>query len=453
VTLAVAGDRAEVRRSNGGLASGLRSPHERMTGLWVGWPGRLDALQPEAREAVQKHLEAMRLVPIVLSAKEVRGYYDRLCNAVLWPICHDRLDQLPLHVGNWDVYETINIRFAEAIAAQYRPGDLIWVHDYHLMRLPALLRERLPDARIGFFLHVPFPNPEIFFALSARRWLVEGLLGADVIGFHTRRWRGHFTAALRRLFSIEMDAQSTVGYDGRRIHLGVFPIGVDVEHLEEQAAHREVTASVLNLRSPTQRLLVGIDRLDYSKGIVRRLLAFQRLLLKHPEWREHVQLVQIAVPTRTRVRAYRRLRREVNALVGHINGRFATPTWTPVQYVHRQLSQTMLFALYRAADVMVVTPLRDGMNLVAKEFVACRADESGVLVLSEFAGAADELTDALIVNPYDTKGVADAMHRGLTMDRSERRRRLAALRATVRAHDVHQWARNFLETLARVTNR
>ncbi|HEY2376094.1 MAG TPA: bifunctional alpha,alpha-trehalose-phosphate synthase (UDP-forming)/trehalose-phosphatase [Gemmatimonadaceae bacterium] len=448
VTLTTDARGVEVQRSVGGLAAGLRAPHARAESVWVGWPGDLQNLEPVVRDEIGRQLAAMRIVPVALTAREARSYYDRLCNAVLWPICHDRLDQLPLHVGKWDVYETVNQRFADAVAALHRPGDLIWIHDYHLMRLPALLRNRLPTARIGFFLHVPFPNPEIFFALPTRRWLVEGLLGADVVGFHTRRWRGHFTAALRRLLGIEMDADATVAYEDRRVHLGIFPIGVEAADLEERAAARAVTAAVLNLRSPTQRLLVGIDRLDYSKGILRRLVAFERLLIKHPGWRGRVQLMQIAVPTRTRVRAYRRLRREVDARVGRINGRFATPTWTPVQYVYRRLTETTLLALYRAADVMLVTPLRDGMNLVAKEFVACRSDESGVLVLSEFAGAADELTDALLVNPYDADAVADTMHRALTMDRAERRRRLSALRASIRANDVHHWTSSFLGALA-----
>ena len=436
-----------VRRSVGGLASGLRASHARPRSVWIGWPGATDHLEGAAAAAVDEQLAAMRVVPVSLSAEEIHDYYDHLCNAVLWPICHDRLEQLPLYVGNWDAYEDVNQRFADAVADQYRAGDLIWVHDYHLMRVPALLRQRLPQARIGFFLHVPFPNPEIFFALPARRWLVEGLLGADVIGFQTRRWRGHFTAALRRLFGIEMDADATARYAGRRISLGIFPIGVDIDDLERRASSRAVTSRVLNLRVPGRRLLVGIDRLDYSKGIVRRLLALERLLMRHKEWREHVRLVQVAVPTRTSVRAYRRLRREVNAVVGRINGRFSTPGWTPIHYVYRSLSQRALLALYRAADAMLVTPLRDGMNLVAKEFLSTRRDENGVLILSEFAGAADELTDALLVNPYDVDEVAETIHRALMMDRAERRRRSCALRATVRANDIHHWTSAFLDAL------
>ncbi|HKO14920.1 MAG TPA: bifunctional alpha,alpha-trehalose-phosphate synthase (UDP-forming)/trehalose-phosphatase [Gemmatimonadaceae bacterium] len=437
-----------VERSVGGLASGLRAPHERPGSVWVGWPGPLERLEPAVRERVLRRLSRLRVAPIALTSREVRAFYQHIANGVLWPICHDRLDHLPLRVTGWRTYERINARFADAAAAEYRPGDAIWVHDYHLLRVPALLRERVPEARVGFFLHVPFPNPEIFFALPTRRWLVEGMLGADVIGFHTRRYRGHFTAALRRLLDVEMDADGTVSYQGRRIVLGVFPMGVDAAELAERAAAREVTSEVLELRSPTQRLLVGVDRLDYSKGIPRRLLALERLLQEHPEWRERVRLVQVAVPSRSKVGAYRQLRREVDALVGRINGRFATPAWTPIHYLYRSVPETMLLALYRTADVMLVTPVRDGMNLVAKEFVAARTDESGVLLLSEFAGAAEELTDALLVNPYDVDGVAEAIHRALVMDPVERRRRMSRLRLQVAAHDVHHWSGAFLDALA-----
>jgi trehalose 6-phosphate synthase/phosphatase len=327
------------------------------------------------------------------------------------------------------------------------------VHDYQLMRLPRLLRDRLPEARIGFFLHIPFPNPEVYLTLPVRRWLIEGMMGADLIGFHTRRYRGHFTAALRRLFGVEMRPDERVTIDGRAIRLGVFPMGVDAADFAARAAAREVSAATLELESAGggtqgQRLLVGIDRLDYSKGIARRLLSFERLLIQHPEWRERVRLLQVAVPSRGGLREYRRFRGEVETLVGRINGEFATPNWTPIHYMFRSVPSTVLLAMYRAADVMLVTPLRDGMNLVAKEFVASRADEDGVLLLSEFAGAIDELADAVMVNPYDVDGCADAIHAALRMERTERRRRMRALRAQVFDHDVHRWAREFLEALA-----
>jgi trehalose 6-phosphate synthase/phosphatase len=437
-----------VRRSVGGLATGLRGPHERSGGVWIGWPGDLNSLTPDARRGVDAQLADIGAVPVDLSAHEIEVFYGEISNAVLWAICHDRIDRLPVRVAGWETYEAANARFADAVAEQWRPGDMIWVHDYQLLRVPALLRERLPEARIGFFLHIPFPNPEVFFTLSTRTWLVEGMLGADLVGFHTRRYRGHFTAALRRLLGIEMDADEHISYGGRRIRLGIFPMGVDAADFASRSASREVSGQTLALKTNPQRLIVGIDRLDYSKGISRRLVSFERLLVQHPEWRERVRLVQVAVPSRGTVKEYRSFRREVEAMVGRINGEFATPTWTPIHYLFQSVAPETLLALYRAADVLLVTPLRDGMNLVAKEFAASRIDEDGVLILSEFAGAVDELRDALVVNPYDVDGVADAIHQALTMDRAERRLRMTHLRRQVLEHDVHRWADNFVDTLA-----
>jgi trehalose 6-phosphate synthase/phosphatase len=449
VTVTVENGHPVVCPSVGGLATGLRAPHDRSGGLWIGWPGEVEGLTSEMRSDLDRQLTAMRAVPICLSDREVALFYEQISNAVLWPICHDRIDRLPLHVEGWDVYEAVNARFADAVVQHYRPGDVVWVHDYQLLRLPALLRERIPDARIGFFLHVPFPNPEIFFTLPNRHWLVEGMMGADVVGFHTRRYHGHFRAALRRLFSIEADSAGIARWRSRQVKVGVFPISVDTADFARRAGRREVVAKMDEYKSSSLRLLVGIDRLDYSKGILRRMVALKRLFVLHPEWRERVRLIQVAVPTRDRVDAYRRFRREVSSLVGQVNGEFATPTWTPIQYIHRSVPSDVLLALYRAADVMLVTPLRDGMNLVAKEFPAARIDDDGVLVLSEFAGAADELTDALLVNPYDVDGTAEAIHRALTMEATERHQRMRGLRRTVTEFDVHRWAANFLDELAK----
>jgi trehalose 6-phosphate synthase/phosphatase len=447
VTVSVQDGLPVVCQSVGGLATGLQGPHDRSGGLWIGWPGSVEGLTPEGTQDLNRQLEALRAVPVCLEAKEIELFYEQISNAVLWPICHDRVDRLPIYVDGWDVYETVNARFADAVAAHYAPGDLVWVHDYHLMRVPLLLRERIPDARIGFFLHIPFPNPEIFFTLPTRQWLVEGTMGADLVGFHTRRYHGHFRAALRRLFSVEADNAGVVRWRSRRVKIGVFPISVDAEDFGRRAASPEVDAKIAEYKTGNLRLLVGIDRLDYSKGILRRLTALKRLFVLHPEWRERVQLIQIAAPTRDRVDAYQQFRQEVASLVGQINGEFATPTWTPIQYIHRAVEGDVLIALYRAADVMLVTPLRDGMNLVAKEFPASRLDEDGVLVLSEFAGAADELRDALLVNPYDVDGTAEAIHRALTMDATERQHRMQGLRKTVQEFDVHRWAESFLTEL------
>ena len=447
VTVKANGDTVDVMPSVGGLATGLRGLHDRRESLWIGWSGMEGPLSEPAERELQERLVAQRLVAVPMSAEEVGVFYGRVSNGVLWPMFHDQLEQLPYVVDGWDTYEAMNERFADAVAACYRPGDMIWVHDYQLLRLPALLRQRLPEARIGFFLHIPFPNPEIFFALPRRRWLVEGMLGADVIGFHTRRYRGHFTAVLRRLFGIEA-VDEAVQYEGRRVKLGVFPMGIDPAPFVERAEDPEVAEEAARLRVDDDvRLLVGIDRLDYSKGIPRRLLALERLLMRYPEWHERVRMVQIAVPSREKVAAYQRIRRKVEELVGGINGRFGTHRWAPIRYVYSSVSDTVLSALYRAADVFLVTPLRDGMNLVAKEFVASRTDDDGVLVLSEFAGAADELTSALVVNPYDVDAMADAIHAALTMSRDERRARMRALRQRVTTHDAAAWAERFMAEL------
>jgi trehalose 6-phosphate synthase/phosphatase len=448
ITVARSAHGPEVQPSVGGLATGLRAPHERSDGLWIGWPGDLSDLSADERVDVDRQLAAHRTVAVTMSAREHEVFYERICNGVLWPLCHDRLDHLPLRVEGWEAYEAMNRRFADAVVAHYRPGDVIWVHDYQLLRMPALLRERLPEARIGFFLHIPFPNPEIFFTLPVRAWLVEGMMGADLVGFHTRRYRGHFTAALRRLFGLEMGADGIVAWRGRSVRLGIHPMSVDAASFAAAATQPAIVRERDALRSGVDRLLLGIDRLDYSKGIPRRLVAFEQLLRAHPEWHGRVRLVQCAVPSRGGVGAYARFRTEVNALVGRINGDLGTATWTPVHYLHRSLPFETLVALYRAADVMLVTPVRDGMNLVAKEFVASRIDDDGVLVLSEFAGAADELSAALIVNPYDVDGVSEAIHRALLMEPEERRARMRALRVQVAAHDVHAWTEGFLSALA-----
>jgi len=447
VTARNAGGSIRIERSSGGLASGLRIAHGDSRSWWIGWLGDVGPLDAKERHELREQLANRRTTAVALDGADAKTFYGRLSNGILWPLCHDRLDRLPLNLDGWDIYERVNERFADAVADMWQPGDVVWVHDYHLMRLPALIRRRIPDAKIGFFLHVPFPNPEMFLVLPARRWLVEGMLGADLIGFHTRRYRGHFTAAVRRLLGEEMDADGHLRYDGRAIQLGVFPMGVDARHMSQRSNDRDVLLKALEHRPGRERLILGIDRLDYSKGIPRRLAAIERLLEVHPEWRRNVRFLQVAIPSRGSLTAYRKFRREVEQLVTRINGRFGTPTWMPIHYMHQSLEEADLMALYRAADVMLVTPVRDGMNLVAKEFVACRGDESGTLVLSEFAGAAADLDEALVVNPYDIGGVADAVHEALVMDGAERRRRMRLLRARVFEHDVHWWVREFLGAL------
>jgi trehalose 6-phosphate synthase/phosphatase len=437
--------------SVGGLATGLRTPHERSGGVWIGWPGQPAPDHAAERRELERVLGARHMAPVWLAATEVARFYEEVSNGVIWPLFHYLPDQMPLHVRHWETYESVNARFADAVAAHYAPGDRIWVHDYQLMRLPALLRERLPDARIGFFLHIPFPSAELFAILPARAEVLRGLLGADLVGFHTSGYAGHFVEAVRRVLGVAATGD-TIDVDGRAVRVGVFPMGIDAADFAARAAGAEVQREVDALlaadgSADEMALFVGVDRLDYTKGIPRRLLAFEQLLASHPELHERVRLIQAAVPSRTTVRAYQRFRHQVDALVGRINGAFGTPRWTPVHYLYRGLPEAQLLALYRAARAMLVTPVRDGMNLVAKEFVACRADEDGVLVLSEFVGAAAELPDALQVNPFDVDGAAAAYYRALVMPREERRRRMRALRERVATYDVHAWAATFLTAL------
>jgi trehalose 6-phosphate synthase/phosphatase len=451
ITVKVTETGVDVERSSGGLATGLQGPHEQSDGLWIGWSGASEELTPERQAQLEEKLGQMRLVPVPLSPDLVNRYYLGFANGVLWPLFHYLLDQVPLQVSDWDAYVEANERFADVVASQYNHGDLIWIHDYQLLLLPGLLRRRIPDARIGFFLHIPFPSEELFRTLPSRERLLEGLLGADLLGFHTPAYLRHFSTSLIDVLGIAVDIDR-VQLPTREVRLGVFPMGIDAASFESLAADPAVEAEAKAIRGDgSVRLLVGVDRLDYTKGIPRRLLAYERMLHVHPELREKVRLLQVAVPSRTGVGAYQDFRTLVDQLVGQINGSFGTPRWVPVHYIFRGLAEPDLVALYRAADVMLVTPLRDGMNLVAKEFVASRNDGDGVLVLSEFAGASWELPEAVRVNPYDVEGAAEVFYRALTMPSEERRARLAPLRARVHTFDVHQWVRSFLQQLEEST--
>jgi trehalose 6-phosphate synthase/phosphatase len=433
--------------SPGGLTTGLAGPHAASDGLWIGWPGELEGLSPEVREDVARQLRERRFVSVELSPELIERYYEGYANGVLWPTFHYVPGQAPLEANEWGAYEEANQRFADAVAEHHRPGDLVWVHDYQLMRVPALLRQRIPDARIGFFLHIPFPSSEMFRTLPERERLLEGVLGADLVGFHTASYLRHFGTSLLRLLGVTTEV-SWVRWQSRDVRLGVFPMGIDAGGFAQDAARPEVEAEVRKLRGDgSTQLLLGVDRLDYTKGIPRRLLAFERLLERHPELRGRVRLIQVGVPSREQVRGYESFRRQMDELIGRIHGAFATPQWVPVHWLYRALDRGELLALYRSADVMLVTPVRDGMNLVAKEFVACRADEGGVLVLSEFAGAAAELAEALHVNPFDVEGTAQVIYRALRMSDDECRSRMRGLRRRVFGTDVHRWVRRFIDAL------
>ncbi len=451
VTAVVDTTGVHVERSSGGLATGMRGPHERMESLWIGWPGDLPKMRAKRRAELDAHLKELRCVPIHLSKTEVRRFYDDVSNGVLWPLFHYLVDQLPPEARGWETYREVNQKFADAVVEHYQPGDLIWIHDYQLMLLPQILRERLPDANIGFFLHIPFPSSEVFSVLPWRDEILHGLMGADLIGFHTPPYLRHFATSLRRVLGIDVDVDRILR-DGREVRLGVFPMGIDADAWEkrsEEPAVRE-RAEEIRREGGDKKILLGIDRLDYTKGIPRRLLAIERLFEIEPSLREQVRLIQITVPSREKIGPYAEFRRRIDELVGRINSTYGTPAWVPIHSIHRSLSEEEVTALYRAADVMLVTPLRDGMNLVAKEFVAARTDRDGVLVLSEFAGAASELGEALQVNPYDVDNMARRIRQALLMPDMERRSRMRALRLRVMSHDADRWAQSFIDAMRRI---
>ncbi|MFN8061081.1 MAG: bifunctional alpha,alpha-trehalose-phosphate synthase (UDP-forming)/trehalose-phosphatase [Vicinamibacterales bacterium] len=448
VSVKATGDAVSLTRSGGGLVTGLKPRHDRGDGIWIGWPGECAELSQERRRDLDGELAAERYVPVHLTSEQIERYYHGFANRVLWPLFHYQVDRVPIDASDWDAYRSANERFADATWREYRSGNTIWVHDYQLMLVPGLLRERLPDARIGFFLHIPFPSSEVFRVLPWRRQVLEGLLGADLIGFHTFAYMRHFVSSLLHVDGVEADVDR-VHLRGRDVRLGAFPMGIDTSAFESPDNVSGVNAELEAIRGELgeRRLILGIDRLDYTKGIPRRLQAIERMLTRDPTLADKIRYVQLAVPSRGSVDSYQAFRGQVEAQVGRINGAFGSSRSVPVHYMYKSVPPHELVALYRAADVMLVTPLRDGMNLVAKEFVASRVDHDGVLVLSEFAGAADELDGALVVNPYDVDAVAHSLQHALSLSRTERRARMATLRRQVARRDVHHWAEHFTRQL------
>jgi alpha,alpha-trehalose-phosphate synthase [UDP-forming] len=389
-------------------------------------------------------------VTVPLTRQEVATYYEGFANGSLWPLFHGAIRQPEYHRPWWAGYRVVNERFAEAAAKVAEKGAVVWVQDYHLLLVPALLRLARPDLKIGFFLHIPFPAEDLFMRLPWRQEIIEGMLGADVIGFQTPIAARNFARLSRRYGGATVHG-NTVRTGGRVAIADAFPISVDVERFEAAASTPAVRRRADELRRRVargRRVLLGVDRLDYTKGIDLRLKAYEELFRRDPEAASRTVLVQVAVPSRERVGEYRRLQQHVDALIGRLNGEYGDMGTQPVDYVRRHLPFEELVAMYELADVMLVTPLADGMNLVAKEFVSCRQEDTGVLVLSEFAGAASEFKTALLVNPHDVNGTATAIGRALTMSPGEQRRRMRAMRAVVHAHTLSEWAATFLTALS-----
>lgn len=437
----------EWRRSPGGLVSALEPVMRANDGTWIGWPGGTET------ELEPFDSDGMRLVPMALTAQEIEEFYEGFSNGTLWPIYHDVVAKPEFHREWWDSYVTVNRRFAEKAAEVAGKGATVWVHDYQLQLVPQMLRELRPDLRIGFYLHIPFPPNELFQQLPWRRQILEGLLGADLVGFQLAGGAANFVRLVRQRVGHKTHRDLVYLPDGRTVKAAAFPISIDTAAFEELARSEAVEKRAQQIRealgSP-RKIFLGIDRLDYTKGIRARLRAFSELIEDGHFDVEEAVFVQVATPSRERVEQYRILRDDIDRLVGRINGDLGRIGRPAISYMHSSYPREEMAALYRAADIMVVTPFRDGMNLVAKEYVACRYEDDGALVLSEFAGAADELRQAWLVNPYDINGMKSALLEAYRADPRELNRRMKAMRKTVIQNDVAAWANAFIEAMASV---
>ena len=438
--------------SPGGLVSALEPFLRSRKGAWVGWPGVPDVDVEEFDD------DGLVLHPVSLSADEVRDYYEGFSNAPLWPLSPDVVERPVFDRAWWNSYVKVNRRFAQASAEVAAQGATVWIQDYQLQLVPAMLRELRPDLRIGFFLHIPFPPVELFMQMPWRAAIIRGLTGADLVGFHRPGGAQNFLWLCRQLIGLEStrgavgvrSRPGTMQVGDRTVRVGAFPISIDAAGLDTLARTKGVQERAAQLRRDLgnpRTVMLGVDRLDYTKGIDLRLQALHELLHEGRLQPDDVTFVQLATPSRERVEHYQRMRGEIEQMVGRINGEFSRVGHPVVHYLHQSVDRTELAAFFSAADVMVVTPLRDGMNLVCKEYVAARHDLGGALVLSEFAGAASELSSAFLVNPHDLDGVKDALVAAITLDPAEGRRRMRAMRRQVLTHDVDRWARSFLQAL------
>jgi len=452
VVLSRGRDGWDVESGTGGLVTALAPVLRDRGGTWIGWPGTSEGGDIEGALSSLAGDIGYSLVPVGLSAEEVERHYRGFSNEIIWPLFHDLQSHCNFDPSYWDAYKRVNRRFAEVILRTAGDDAFVWIHDYHLMLTASYLRELGFAGKTGFFLHIPFPSLDMFLRLPWRAQILTALTEHDLVGFQTMRDRRSFVHCIRAILG---DASYSgrgqvcgLTMEHRALRIGAFPISIDFNYFAERAKSDEVAECAWQIHAnlPDRQLILGVDRLDYSKGIPHRIDAFGRLLERHPEWQNRVSLVQIVVPSRRGIPEYEALKTEIERIVGEVNGRFTQRTgWVPVHYIYRSLSQTELIAYYRTAEIALLTPLKDGMNLVAKEYCAANTEETGVLVLSEFAGAAAELEKAvLLVNPHDVIGIAETLHVALSMPENERRRRMKSLRQIVRRHDVFRWVDSFL---------
>ena len=439
----------QTTKSAGGLATAMNPILSRTNGIWIGWSGDDSGKSDEERERIiDEWREQENAIAVDLPPEIVAGFYEGFSNQTLWFLFHHFPSLIKFSEDDWQAYVRANEIFRDVILKHLRPNDLIWIHDYQLMLLPQLLREAVPEVRIGFFLHIPFPSSDIFRILPRREEILQGLLGADYIAFHTHRYLQNFRSSLLRVLGLSSD-MDRIKIGGRSISIEAQPIGIAPKEFTGLLKEPETKKSMKEIRERNKdlKILLGVDRLDYTKGIPERLRAYRKFLQKHPEMHGKVVLIQVAVPSRERIQMYQELQQEVDEMVGQINGEFGKPDWSPLIYLKRNLPRNELVALYAMADAALVTPLRDGLNLVSKEYVACQPGGDGVLILSEFAGAAAEMGEALQINPYDEERTAETIHRALNLSKKERRERMNALYQRVCQNNVFSWGERFIENL------
>jgi trehalose 6-phosphate synthase len=437
--------------SSGGLVTAMVPVLNKRGGLWLGWPGTWGDLGPELDKFSQGRPYSLQ--PVTLTREDMEGFYTGFANQVLWPLFHGFQTKCVFDSCFWEAYDRVNAIFAREVAAKSSANDYIWIHDYHLINVAQKIKESGTSRECGFYLHIPFPPPDIFLQLPWRKEILAGLLEYDLIGFQTQWDLDNFLRTVKTLFPESWISSShplsVVKMGGKRTQAGSFPISIDFDEFSKQAATAE-PGSVKPDGVSEQQTALGVDRLDYSKGIPERLKAFRLALEQYPKLRKKISLVQIVVPSREDVAEYQRLKKEIERLVGEINGEYATLDWTPVQYLYRSLTRQELVARYEQADMALITPLRDGMNLVAKEYCACKNSLAGVLILSEFTGAAAQLrSEALSVNPCDIDSLAHAIHRACTMPLQERKRRMRAARQKIKSQDIYWWLESFLAAALR----
>lgn len=444
------GNSFSVKRSEGGLATGLGSLETKAEKYWVGWPGIHVDDEDEKREIIEK-LHELNYHPVFLSVEQIENYYEGYSNSTIWPLCHYFFSFIQYRTEYWETYKEVNNLFCRETIPFIENDDVIWVQDYQLMLLPKLIRDQKNDVNIGYFHHIPFPSYELFRVLPEREEVLEGLLGADLIGFHTHDYMRHFISAIYRVLDLNCNLDE-ISLKDRIVHVDAFPMGINYEQYHDAPLLPEVKkkSEILREGLGTQDIILSVDRLDYSKGILHRLQGFSRFLENHPEYHEKVSLAMIVVPSRDAVGRYADLKTEIDQSIGQINGLYSTLGWTPIHYFYQSFAFEDLIALYDIADIALVTPVRDGMNLVAKEYLATKRDRPGILILSEMAGAAIELSDSIIINPNDTQEIEDALVQALTMPDKEKRERLNRMQKRISTQTVKKWANDFVQELLNI---